>query len=93
MRNVPQATYKNAEALALQNMFSQSGGTGKKVTITLNSSEAATDEDKASMELALSLQREEAEAAAGHRVRQWVNTIDSSRRTKKGPLDNFLKPK
>lgn len=78
------ATYRNAEALALQNMFNKGSG---NQGIPLIEGEAG-EEERASLELALRLQREEAQAAGSSR-----QFGEATNQAKRGPLDSFLIPK
>jgi nucleotidyltransferase/DNA polymerase involved in DNA repair len=88
-------TYRNAEALALQAMFihgnSSSGGGGGGAHVStfcskLNSSnEDGDDLDKASLDLALKLQREEAQAISVSN-----GTCRSDKKKKRGPMDSFI---
>ncbi|KAL4530823.1 hypothetical protein Ndes2526B_g09198 [Nannochloris sp. 'desiccata'] len=83
------STYRNAEALALQAMFS-----GSELKPSLSRSKISNGEDnnldKASLKLALKLQREEAGAMAASNIFQPSN---KKTKKKKGPLDNFLSSK
>jgi len=79
------STYRNAEALALQAMFA--GDSGKKMELPSKGKIAHEEDnvlDKESLELALKLQREEAEVMAAS------NKIGPSNKKKRGPLDRFV---
>jgi nucleotidyltransferase/DNA polymerase involved in DNA repair len=95
------STYRNAEALALQAIFSGSGSGGggdnnnqSIPSILKNNKDNDDDLDKASLELALKLQREEAGVVDLSSNR--IKTSSSKKKNARGPLDNFFiipKPK
>ena len=78
-------TYRNAEALALQAIFSGGG-------LPLGDNDDGNDDDDESLKLALKLQREEAEAASGAAAAATTKTAQEQRRKgkKRGPLDGFF---
>jgi len=75
------ASYRNAEAVALQRLFSQETGEIPKDPVV------GEGEDEASLRLALELQRQEAAAVAAAENSRGVG----SKRKAKGPLDAFIR--